>query len=40
MIGFIIGFVLTILVILGLVMFGQAMVGDPNDVVPEEEDGT
>ena len=40
MIGFILGFVLFFVIVAGVVMFGQAMVGDPDDVVPEEEDET
>jgi len=35
-IGFILGLMLTILIVLGLALVGQVMVGDPDDVVPEE----
>lgn len=38
MIGFVIGFVLTILVVVGLVIFGLALISDPNEVVPDQED--
>jgi hypothetical protein len=39
-IGFLVGFALTIAALLGLAMFVQALIGDPDDVVPEEDGET
>lgn len=39
MIGFIIGFVLFLIVVAGAVMFEQAFVSDFDDVVPEDDKG-
>jgi hypothetical protein len=38
-IGFIIGFVLFLAVVAGAVTFGQALVSDFDDVVPEDDEG-
>ena len=38
-IGFLIGFVLLLLIVAGVVIFGQALVSDFDEVVPEDEEG-
>jgi hypothetical protein len=38
-IGFLIGFVLFLAVVVGVVMFGQTLVSDFDDVVPEDDEG-
>ena len=38
-IGFLLGFVLFLVVVAGAVMFGQALVSDFDDVVPEDDEG-
>lgn len=38
MIGFILGFVLFFVIVTGVVMFGQALVSDFDEVVPEDDD--
>lgn len=38
MIGFIIGFVLFLVIAAGAVMFGQALVSDFDEVVPEDDE--
>jgi hypothetical protein len=37
-IGFLIGFVLFLVIVAGVVMFGQALVSDFDEVVPEDEE--
>jgi hypothetical protein len=39
-IGFLIGFVLFLAVVADVVMFGQALVSDFDEVVPEDEEET
>jgi hypothetical protein len=40
MIGYLVGFVLFFAIVAGAMMFGQALVSDFDEVVPEETDDT
>lgn len=38
MIGFVLGFVLFFVIVAGVVIFGQALVSDFDEVVPEDDE--